>query len=976
MQSDHDPDFKESGSRSSQLAVEIRAARIHQLYSQARTAFTGALAGSIILTVALWDVVPRPFLTAWLIACILAQIPRHALVRSYFKTSPAPEQSAIWERRFALGNFVGGALWGIAGVALFPTGSIQHQFMLALFIAGISCGAAAFYWPSTAAYLPTILVELVPLSFSFFSTGEETNLLIGIVILIFCGVVVLMARYLNAFGTDSLRLRFEKEGIVESLQKVRDDLEMRVKERTAQLTSMNEVLQTEVQTRASVEEALRRSEERYRFLAEHANDVLWTTDLNLRTTFVSPSIERVLGFTPKERMQQDIGEKLTAESLHAAREKLAEALRGETEQGIAQDGSAVLELDFRHKDGSIVCLESMVSFIRDQKGTPIGIHGMSRDVTNRKQAEDALRASEAKYRLLIENAPVGILSIDRDGRIVDVNSKLLKILGSPSKDETKAINMLEFGPLKEAGITEVVLRCMTRASVQMSELPYTSKWGKTSYLRMILTPVFGESGDCNGCQAIVEDVTDRKTAEDALRESRRMLESILAAAPVGIALHRERQVQWANEAWAKMFGFTGEQECVGQKTRVIYRSDAAYERAREALYEGLAGGGVSEVDVQLRRKDGSSFDAIIRTRALDPSDLGKGVIGAIADVSERRRAEEALRESEEKYRATFNNAAVGIYLVDGHGRFVEVNETLASFLGYDEDTLRKLTLRDITHPEDLERSNERFGALVRGEIDRYRLEKRYVRKDGEVVWADLSVSAIRDEAGEISSMVGVIVDVTRRRRSDQIRRRLATAVEQSSETIEITDTDGTIVYVNPAFVQTTGYSRREAIGQNPRILKSGHHDQQFYKSLWECITAGRVWRGNLVNRKKDGSLFEEEVTISPIRDRAGKIVNYVAVKRDVSKEMSLQRQLLQAQKMEAIGTLAGGIAHDFNNLLQVTLGYSELLLEERKEGDPEHADLMKIFQAARSGADLVQRSGIIRRVNKEKYVLPVNPMIW
>ncbi|HMK35758.1 MAG TPA: PAS domain S-box protein, partial [Desulfomonilaceae bacterium] len=484
-------------------------------------------------------------------------------------------------------------------------------------------------------------------------------------------------------------------------------------------------------------------------------------------------------------------------------------------------------------------------------------------------------------------------------------------------------------------------------------------------------PIYDDRGQLTFMCGVSSDITDGKRAEEALRESQQMMEGILAAVPVGIGLHRNRQIQWANEAWANMFGFTGRHEYEGQYTKTMYRSDVEYDLAREALYEGLEAGAVREMDVQLRRNDGSIFNAIIRTKALDPSDLSKGVIAAIADVSERKRAEEALRESEEKYRATFNNAGVGIDLVDVRGRFLEVNDMLANFLGYSEEELRNLTILDVTHPEDMERSAARYDALLRGEIEGYRLEKRYVQKNGTVVWADTSVSAIRDQAGRHLSTVGVIADITRRRRSEQIRRRLATAVEQASETIEITDTEGNIVYVNPAFERTTGYSRKEATGQNPRILKSGRHDAHFYVNMWETVTAGKVWSGHLVNRKKDGTLFEEEVTISPIRDRSGRIVNYVAVKRDVTREISLQAQLLHAQKMEAIGTLAGGIAHDFNNLLQVTLGFSELLLHERQAEDPEYADLQKIFHAARSGAELVQRLLTFSRKVESKPV-PLN----
>jgi len=203
--------------------------------------------------------------------------------------------------------------------------------------------------------------------------------------------------------------------------------------------------------------------------------------------------------------------------------------------------------------------------------------------------------------------------------------------------------------------------------------------------------------------------------------------------------------------------------------------------------------------------------------------------------------------------------------------------------------------------------------------------------------------------------IGVILDTTRRRKLDDTRLRLATAVEQVAETIVITDTEGTILYVNPAFENITGYSREEVVGNDSRILKCDRHDNNFYRQIRDTIAGGKVWSGRLMTQSKDGRLFEEEATVSPIKDESGTIMNYVAVKRDVTKEVSLQKQLLHAQKMEAIGTLAGGIAHDFNNLLQVTLGYSELLLQNKTEKDSEYADLQKIFLAAKSGAELVRR---------------------
>jgi len=191
--------------------------------------------------------------------------------------------------------------------------------------------------------------------------------------------------------------------------------------------------------------------------------------------------------------------------------------------------------------------------------------------------------------------------------------------------------------------------------------------------------------------------------------------------------------------------------------------------------------------------------------------------------------------------------------------------------------------------------------------------------------------------------------------------RLAAAIEQTVESIMISDTQGVLVYVNPAFERITGYSRREIIGQNVRIFKSGQHDDEFYKKMWEAVSRGNVWSGLVVNKKKDGSLHSEEMTISPIRDTSGNIVNYVAVKRDVTRELALEEQLRQSQKMEAVGHLAGGIAHDFNNLLTVIQGNAALLLEDPSL-DPFCSELVSdISGAAERASGLTRQLLVVSR---------------
>ena len=185
--------------------------------------------------------------------------------------------------------------------------------------------------------------------------------------------------------------------------------------------------------------------------------------------------------------------------------------------------------------------------------------------------------------------------------------------------------------------------------------------------------------------------------------------------------------------------------------------------------------------------------------------------------------------------------------------------------------------------------------------------------------------------------------------------RLATVIEQAVQIVIITDLKGNIEYVNPAFEKITGYSATEAIGRNPRILKSGEQDGGFYKNLWDTITSGKTWQGIFANKKKDGTIFYDRAVIFPIKNKQNEIVNFAAVKQDVTKERKLEQQLQQAHKMESIGTLAGGVAHDFNNILTIINGYSEIALLNMDESNPLYSKMTAIQEAGHRAENLTRQ---------------------
>ena len=314
---------------------------------------------------------------------------------------------------------------------------------------------------------------------------------------------------------------------------------------------------------------------------------------------------------------------------------------------------------------------------------------------------------------------------------------------------------------------------------------------------------------------------------------------------------------------------------------------------------------------------------------------------------------ERLRDSEKRYRRLFESARDGILILDADtGKVVDVNPFLMQLLGYSYDELCGQHIWDLGVFKDIAASKDAFKTLQDNEYIRYEDLPLETRDGLPIAVEFVSNVYLVDQSKVIQCNIR---DITVSKRTEVERKRLMAALEQTGEGIVMTDARGKIEYVNPAFEQMTGYSWGEAIGEDPCILKSGEQDQVFYRNLWDTITNGKIWSGRMVNKRKDGTLYTEETTISPVRDSSGRIVNYVAVKRDITEHLRLTAQFQQAQKMEAVGLLAGGGAHDYNNMLTVILGYTELSLEKVAPTEPLHADLEIIFNAARRSADITRQ---------------------
>jgi PAS domain S-box-containing protein len=350
------------------------------------------------------------------------------------------------------------------------------------------------------------------------------------------------------------------------------------------------------------------------------------------------------------------------------------------------------------------------------------------------------------------------------------------------------------------------------------------------------------------------------------------------------------------------------------------------------------------------------------------------MVGTVQDITERRQAEESLAVSEANLLSLLESTDDIIVSRDRDGRVIAFNKAFASitrnFFGV--EARPGIRVSDFMTAEQKAQWEDVLTKVMSGEAHRHEFSWEF---GGSTHHYELALTPIRVGA-EIVGTAEFTREITARKRAEAERERLMAAIEQTGEMVIVTDPKGSIQYVNPAFETVTGYSRGETIGRNPRLLKSGEQDEAFYRELWQTIASGRTWQGRIINTRKDGTHYPEEATISPVSDPEGRIVSYVAVKRDISAQRLIEDKLLQAQKMETVGQLAGGVAHDFNNMLQVIISYVEMSLATVKAGQPLFQNLMEIQRAAQRSAEMTgQLLAFARKQTASPKVLDLNESV-
>jgi two-component system cell cycle sensor histidine kinase/response regulator CckA len=551
--------------------------------------------------------------------------------------------------------------------------------------------------------------------------------------------------------------------------------------------------------------------------------------------------------------------------------------------------------------------------------------------------------------------PAVLLLVDpRDGRVVDANPAAAAFYGHP-RARLSGMAVAELGAIPFPDADDPV--------------PHRLADGRTRHVTIQAGAFAAPTGEL--VLAIVTDVTENLRDRELARRFTEVIEATTDA--VGF-VDESRSISYMNRAGLALLGYPEDADPSGIPVQSL-RPDWVNELMERvavptALREGVWTG---EAAVLTRHGEEIPVSQVVLARK-DPDGRPLYFATIIRDIRVAKAREQALRESNERYRLLVEQSLAGVYILQDGG-FTYVNPRLAAILHRaPEELCDGRSVLSLVAPEDRHRVESHLRTREEGAREADHYEVRFLRPDGSPIHLEVYGRRVDLEGG--AAILGLMLDVSPRKRAEADLRLLRRAVEQSPSAVVITERDGTVVYVNSAFERTSGYDREEAIGNNPRLLKSGRHGPKFYRRMWETLLSGRPWTGELQNRRKDGTIFTELATISPVADRDGVITHFVAVKLDVSEQLRLEEQLRHAQKMEAVGRLAGGIAHDFNNILTSITGHARMALDGAP-ADGEAADdlLALIRDADRATALTRQLLAFSRKQKLSPEVLDVRDVI-
>lgn len=633
------------------------------------------------------------------------------------------------------------------------------------------------------------------------------------------------------------------------------------------------LLEDEIFERKRAYEELSESEEKYRRLVESSIDGIAVVQGN-EMKFANKALLEMYGTTEAEEV---IGHNFTKFVAGEHRDLLVQ--RGlDRERG--KDVPNRYEFKALKLNESEFDVEISVNPISYQ-GKPAR-QAFLRDISERKRAEDALRESEEKYRLLVDNLPSVVYKGYKDWSVEFFDEKIEVLTGHSMKEFNSGKMKWSDLVVAEdiAGARATFIKALKADKSYVREYRIKARSGIILWIQERANIICNDKGEIVHVSGVFFDITERKQAEAALKESEAYIKGILNAAPAGIGLVRAREFQWASQRMCEMLGYSAD-ELVGQSARIAYESDEEFERVGRVKYAEIQERGVGSVETRFKRKDGSVLDVLLCSSAVDPGDLSKGAIFTVLDITERKQADNVLKESEQRFRAVLEAVPDLMLVLDAEGRYREVFTADSDLLYAPLEQLLDKKIHEVLPPEDAQQIQEIIDrVLATGELQLY----EYTLQAGGIErW--FSGRATKFRFQNVDSVLWCARDITQRKMAEEALReseeRHRQLLEASPDPIVVYDMEGRVTYVNPAFIETFGWSSQELLGKRTKFVPEENWPET-------RATIARMLRGERIQSfetrrlTKDGRILDIQLSSSVFHDRDDNLAGNIVILRDVT----------------------------------------------------------------------------------------------